>query len=84
MDVKKGNPIFYRTMLLTGANFLLRLAGMGFQVFLSRRIGAEGVGLLHLVLSVSALSFTVGSAGVRTCTMYLSAGELGRGRPDHR
>ena len=80
--MKKGNPIFYRTMLLTGANFLLRLAGMGFQVFLSRRIGAEGVGLLHLVLSVSALSFTVGSAGVRTCTMYLSAGELGRGRPD--
>lgn len=69
-------------MLLTGANFLLRLAGMGFQVFLSRRIGAEGVGLLHLVMSVSALSFTVGSAGVRTCATYLSAGELGRGRPD--
>ena len=80
VDMKKGNEIFYQTMLLTGANFLLRLAGMSFQVYLSGRIGAEGIGLLQLVLSVSALSFTVGSAGIRTCTTYLSAGELGRGK----
>ena len=79
--MKKGNPIFYSTILLTGANFLLRLAGISFQVYLSSRIGAAGIGLLQLVLSVSALSFTVGSAGIRTCAMYLSAGELGRGRP---
>ena len=77
--MKKGSEIFYQTMLLTGANFLLRLAGMSFQVYLSGRVGAEGIGLLQLVLSVSALSFTVGSAGIRTCTTYLSAGELGRG-----
>lgn len=80
VDMKKGNEIFYQTMLLTGANFLLRLAGMSFQVYLSGRIGAEGIGLLQLVLSVSALSFTVGSAGIRTCATYLSAGELGRGK----
>ena len=81
--MKKGNAIFYSTILLTGANFLLRLAAMSFQVYLSSRIGAAGIGLLQLVLSVTALSFTVGSAGVRTCAMYLSAGELGRGNPDN-
>lgn len=80
VDMKKGNEIFYQTMLLTGANLLLRLAGMSFQVYLSGRIGAEGIGLLQLVLSVAALSFTVGSAGIRTCAAYLSAGELGRGK----
>ena len=71
--------MFYGALLLTGANLALRLAGMSFQVYLSGRIGAAGVGLLQLVLSVSVLSFTVGSAGIRTCTTYLSAGELGRG-----
>ena len=81
VDVKRGNAIFYSTILLTGANFLLRLVSMSFQVYLSGRIGAAGIGLLQLVLSVTALSFTVGSAGVRTCAMYLSAGELGRGKP---
>ena len=78
--MKKGNEIFYHMVLLTGANFLLRLTGMGFQVYLSSRIGAAGIGLLQLVLSVAALSFTVGSAGARTCATYLSAGELGRGK----
>lgn len=78
--MKKGNEIFYHMMLLTGANLLLRLAGMIFQVYLSRRAGAAGIGLLQLVLSVSALAFTVGSAGVRTCATYLSGGEMGRGK----
>ena len=79
--MKKGNTIFYSTILLTVANFLLRLAAISFQVYLSGRIGAAGIGLLQLILSVKAMSFTVGSAGIRTCAMYLSAEELGRNRP---
>ena len=80
-DLKRGNSIFYGALLLTGANLLLRLASMSFQVYLSGRIGAAGIGLLQLILSVRELSFAVGSAGIRTCAMYLSAEELGRGRP---
>lgn len=79
--MNKQNSIFYGTMLLTGANLLLRLVSMGFQVFLSARIGAAGIGLLQLIFSVAGLSFTMGAAGVRICAMYLSAEELGRGRP---
>lgn len=72
--------MFYGTLLLTGANLLLRLAGMSFQVYLSGRIGAAGVGLLQLVLSVRMLAFTLGSAGARTCALYLCADALGRRR----
>jgi len=72
--------MFYGAVLLTGANLALRLAGMSFQVFLSARIGAAGVGLLQLILSVRMLAFTLGSAGVRTCALYLSAEALGRRR----
>lgn len=72
--------MFYGTLLLTGANLALRLAGMSFQVYLSGRIGAAGVGLLQLVLSVRMLAFTLGSAGARTCALYLSAEALGRRR----
>lgn len=61
--MKKGSEIFYNMILLTGANLLLRLTGMGFQVYLSRRIGAAGIGLLQLVLSVTAMAFTIGAAG---------------------
>lgn len=70
--------MFYGTLLLTGVNLLLRLAATAFQVYLSGVIGAAGVGLLQLVLSVAMLAETAGIAGVRTTTMYLSAEELGR------
>lgn len=76
-------PIFYSALLLTGVNLLLRLVSTSFQVFLSGRIGAEGIGLLQLVLSVGGLSMTAGMAGIRTATMYLTAEELGRRRPEN-
>ena len=68
-------------MLLTGVNLLLRLVSTSFQVYISGRIGAAGVGLLQLVMSVGSLAMTAGMAGIRTATMYLTAEELGRKHP---
>ncbi|MBQ9843996.1 MAG: polysaccharide biosynthesis C-terminal domain-containing protein [Oscillospiraceae bacterium] len=74
-------PIFYNALLLTGVNLLLRLVSTSFQVHISGRIGAAGVGLLQLVMSVGGLAMTAGMAGIRTTTMYLTAEELGRRQP---
>ena len=52
--------MFYSTLLLTGVNLLLRLVATSFQVYISGRIGATGVGLLQLVLSVAMLAETGG------------------------
>lgn len=73
-------PIFYSAILLTGVNLLLRMAGTSFQVYISGKIGAAGVGLLQLVMSVGSLAMVAGIAGVRTAAMYLTAEELGRKR----
>ncbi len=74
----KKLPIFYSALLLTGVNLLLRLVGTSFQVYLSGRIGADGIGLLQLVLSVGSMALVAGMAGIRTATMYLTAEEIGR------
>ncbi len=81
--MSKKVPIFYSALLLTAVNLLLRFAGTAFQVFLSGRIGAEGIGLLQLVLSVSSMSFVAAMGGIRTATMYLSAEERGRNHPEN-
>lgn len=73
--------MFYGALLLTGANLALRLISTGFQVYLSGRMGAAGIGLLQLIFSVAGLSYTMGSAGIRISAMYLSAEALGRNRP---
>lgn len=76
-------PIFYSALLLTGVNLLLRLAGTSFQVYLSGCIGPAGIGLLQLVMSVGSVSVVAGIAGVRTASMYLTAEELGRKKPEN-
>ncbi len=75
--------IFHSAILLTIVNLLLRFAGTSFQVFLSSRIGAAGIGLLQLTMSVGSLAMVAGMGGIRTATMYLTAGELGRKQPQN-
>lgn len=81
--MSKKLPIFYSALLLTGVNLLLRMVGTSFQVYLSSRIGAEGIGLLQLVMSVGSMALVAGMAGIRTATMYLTAEQIGRKRPEN-
>ena len=77
----KKLPIFYSALLLTGVNLLLRFISTSFQVYLSGKIGATGIGLVQLVLSVGTLAMTASMGGIRTATMYLSAEAVGQKRP---
>ena len=79
--MSRRKPIFYSALMLTGVNLLLRFVGTSFQVYLSGQIGAAGIGLLQLVMSVGSLAMVAGMGGIRTGTMYLTAEELGRNRP---
>lgn len=81
--MRRRIPIFYSALMLTGVNLLLRLVGTSFQVYLSGRIGPAGIGLLQLVLSVGSLAMVAGIGGIRTATMYLTAEELGKKRPQN-
>lgn len=81
--MRRALPIFYNALLLTAVNLLLRFVSTSFQVHISGRIGAAGVGLLQLVMSVGSMAMTAGMAGVRTATMYLTAEELGKKRPEN-
>jgi stage V sporulation protein B len=72
--------MLFNTALLTAAAFLMRSAGMAFHVYLSKKIGAAGIGLYSLIMSVSALAATVALSGIRFTATRLVAMELGRGR----
>lgn len=78
-----GKKLLQGTLMLTIVNLLLRFGGTAFQVWLSGRIGAAGLGLLQLVMSVDLLALTLGTAGGRTAAMYLTAAELGRGKREN-
>lgn len=79
--MSKSNSLVRGTLLLTAANLGLRGSGMCFQIFLSNRIGAAGIGLIQLILTASIFATTVGNCGVRVATLYLTAEECGARRP---
>lgn len=80
--MRQSKPIFISALMLTGVNLMLRMVGTSFQVYLSRRIGASGIGLLQLILSTGNLALVAGLGGIRTAAMYLTAEELGRRKPE--
>ena len=65
------------TLLLTVANLAMRGVSILFQIYLTGQIGAAGIGLLQLILTVHGFAITLGTSGLRVAAMYLSAEEYG-------
>ena len=66
------------TLVLTAAALMMRLLALAFQSWLAQRIGAEGLGLWQLVLSVNVFSATLAISGIRFTATRLVSEELGR------
>ncbi|MDR1630476.1 MAG: oligosaccharide flippase family protein [Oscillospiraceae bacterium] len=78
--MNKTKKLFYNTLILTGTSFLMRTVGVSFNVYLSNKIGAAGIGLFQLIMTVYSLAITVGAAGVRLSSTRLVVEEAGLGQ----
>ncbi len=76
----KRSSILGGALLLTAVNLLLRLITIGFNVFLTDRIGAAGLGLLQLIYTVGMFALLAGTGGIRVASMCLAAEEFGHRR----
>ena len=74
--------LVYNTLLLTGTSLLMQAIGMAFQAWLAGRVGAGGIGLYQLTLSVTNLAATFAISGVRFAATRLVAEELGAENAD--
>ncbi len=66
------------TAVMTGTSLLLRTLGIVFRIFISNRVGAEGMGLYQLVFSVYVLGAAFASSGITTAVTCLAAEQLTR------
>lgn len=80
MDKEVSLSMLKNVLWLTPANFAMRAVSMLFQIYLSGEMGAAGLGLLQLIMTVHAFAITVGTSGIRVAAMYLSAEEYGHRR----
>lgn len=65
-DSLRSHPLIAGTMLLTLAGVLSRVIGFFYRIFLSQRIGAEGMGIYQLTIPVYILTISVTSSAIQT------------------
>ncbi|MEG1103447.1 MAG: oligosaccharide flippase family protein [Oscillospiraceae bacterium] len=58
--------------ILTATGLFLRGAGMLFRIYIAGRIGAEGMGLYQLVLTVYNLAVTISTTGLTVCASRIA------------
>ena len=75
-----GKKLLVNAALLTVSSLVMRAAGMLWQVWLTRRLGAVGIGLFGLVMNVGFLFITLAVSGIRFAVTRLIAEETGAGR----
>ncbi|MEG0273202.1 MAG: polysaccharide biosynthesis C-terminal domain-containing protein [Hydrogenoanaerobacterium sp.] len=76
--MKQVKAFFLNAVLLTATSLFMRTVGMGFGVYLAGKIGAAGLGLYQLIMSVYTLSVTLACSGISLAATRLVAEELGR------
>lgn len=64
--------------MMTAVSVLLRFAGVSAQVYISRRIGAEAVGVSSLINGVSGFAVTLAISGVQLGTTRLVSESIGK------
>ncbi|MCI8273061.1 MAG: oligosaccharide flippase family protein [Clostridia bacterium] len=66
----------FNTLILLFSSVILQIIGMFFNIYISRTIGEEAIGVFSLVLSVYAFGITLASAGINISTTRVVSEEL--------
>ena len=74
----KRKKLILNAFILTFATMMIGFVSTSFRVYLSNKIGSEGIGLYQLIMSIHVMTTTLAISGIRVTTTRLIAEELGR------
>ena len=77
--MERAKRYFINALILSGCTLLMRTVGVAFNAFCVDRVGAEGMGLFSLVMSVYTFAVTFATSGVNLAATRLCALHVGRG-----
>ena len=64
------------TLLLTGAGLFCRVLGFFYRIYMSRTIGAEGLGLYNMIHPLFSIAFAVCAGSIQTAlSQYIAASQ---------
>ena len=72
-DFFRKHTLIFGTLFLTGAGFLSRILGFFYRIFLSRTIGAEGLGIYQMIFPIYGICFSLCAGSIQTALSRLIA-----------
>lgn len=79
-DFFKKHTLIAGTLLLTMTGFLTRFLGFFYRIFLSRTIGAEGLGLYNMVHPIYGICFALCAGSIQTAVSRFVAANTSKGK----
>lgn len=74
----KRKKLIINAFILTFTTMMIGFVSTSFRVYLSNKIGSEGMGLYQLIMSIHIMTTTLAISGIRVTTTRLIAEELGK------
>ena len=78
----KRRKFIYNGILLTAVGLAMRGVQLLFGAYISRTVGAEGIGLNTLVMTVYSFAVTFATSGISLTVTRLTASAIGEGRAE--
>lgn len=75
-----SHTLIVGTLLLTATGFLSRILGFFYRIYLSRTIGAEGLGIYQMIFPVYGICFSLCAGSFQTAISRFTAAEKARGK----
>lgn len=79
-DFIRKHTLIAGTLLLTATGFLTRVLGFFYRIFLSRTIGAEGLGLYNMVHPLYGICFALCAGSIQTAVSQFVAANVHKGK----
>ena len=76
---KQKHPLITGALILTATGIVTRFIGFFYKIFLSRTIGAEGIGIYQMIFPIYNVCYALTTAGAEIAVTRFVSGEAARG-----
>lgn len=66
--LRRIKVFIFNGIILTSTSLLMRLVGVCFNIYISKKIGSETLGVFSLLMSVYMFSITVATSRYKPCS----------------
>ena len=74
--MKRLKTFVFNTIILSISSLVMNIIGMGFNVYISNKIGTEALGVYQLIISIYTFAITLATSGISIAVTHLVSKKL--------